>query len=341
MKILLVPNDPLSAYLDLDRWYDRPNGYVERGHEVVIFPTGELQVEAMPDVIKKYGVDVIRILEGGRWYLSAAAAWASSKTGVPFIPSVHGELEEIAKIRGYSPDELNQMRRMRRAAQDNAYKLLLVQKSWMHYFAETKYADKVVFFPNYVQLDKFDVEAEPKERVLYLGRLDADKDIKTILGVADNTDPKYGLEFLFVGKGNMAEFIKNHGHSHINGVPHTEVPQVMAESKIVLCAYNGTSGFGMPVMEAQSARRPVVVSRKGWAKDFVEKFIPDEDVSYFMDPGYHVDCTKCVIDKIEIIMDDPGEWARLSKEGRTRMEENFDRDMILDKEVKIIEEAVG
>jgi glycosyltransferase involved in cell wall biosynthesis len=99
------------------------------------------------------------------------------------------------------------------------------------------------------------------------------------------------------------------------------------------------TGFSIPTMEAQACARPVIVCRKGYTKEFLSRWEPPKDVSYFMDPDYRVDCTQCVADKIEILMEDQDEWNRLSREGRARMENNFDRDKILDEEVKIIEEV--
>jgi glycosyltransferase involved in cell wall biosynthesis len=336
VKILLVPNDPLVAYPDLDRWVDRPNGYVERGHEVVIFPTGELPFNAMPRVIRKYGIDIVRTLEGGRWVLSALAAHACASAGAKLAISVHGELEELALVRKYSVDELQKMRKYRKVAQETAGAIMVVQKSYERYLQETKFAGKVHFLPNYVRLDIFKECANYENtHILYVGRLDSvDKDVPTMLNCAKLLD----MKFTFVGSGPMENEVRHQGHTILQA-SNNDIPGLMSQSQIVISAMKGITGFSIPTMEAQACSRPVIVCRKGYTKGFLAEWEPDEDVAYFMDPDYRVDCTRCLADKIEIIMEDGNEWNRLSMEGRARMEENFDRDKILDKEVKIIEET--
>lgn len=339
MNILIVPNDPLSSYSDLDRWNDRPMGYQERGHKPYVFPMEQIMYGGVEKAIRDYDIDVVRTLEGGRWMISYYAAKACEKTNTPLAISLHGELEEISKSRGYKPEHLKQMRAWRRYAESKASHIYVVQKSYVRYYSETEHYPKVSFLPNYVRLDQFNEKQPPQgNRVMYVGRMEVGgKDAQTLL---DSTRLIDSDDFWFVGRGPLEAEITKSGHKLINGVPNSEVPHLMSTAKVVFYGWEKITGFGIPVMEAQACSRPVVISRKGFTEAYLNKYEPIEDVSYFMNPKYRTTSTQELAEKVNTLLQDPAEWQRVSKEGRARMEKNFDRDMILDRELAIMEELI-
>jgi len=339
MKIAIVPNDPLSAYSDEDRWWDRPKGYNEKGHDVVVFRTGETDFRRFGDFLKQTEPDVVRTLEGGRFVISAIVASFCQQYSVPFVPSLHGIDVECNIARKYDKKEAEYFTGCRIYALHVASAIIATQKSYVRYMRDFGHIGKTKFIPNYVDTKTFKEKCEPENRIIHVGRLDAsDKDIPTVCAAAAGVQSD--VEVLFVGRGPMLSEVERYGFSHIDGVPNSEIPTLISSSKVTLFADPPEyTGFGIPVMESQACKRPVVFCRSG-AKEFIDKYEPDKDVSYFMDPYYRVTNIEEMATRIDDLIVDEEEWKKQGERGRKRIQRNFSRKKVLDSEIELYKEVI-
>jgi len=336
MKLLLIPNDPLRAYSDMDRWLDRPRGYEERGIDVRVFPTGALTPTPhnIAKIILKEKIDVVRTLEGGLFIISNSAAEACRCEKVPLVVSLHGNPWEIARARGYDYETLKRTLNRMRFALNNASLLFVVQKSMVYYLHREGYSAE--FLPNYV-MPYFREVCEPDSEVIYVGRMDQDKDIYTVLSACEilDLDPN---DVTFIGSGppEVEADIRKSGYMLVDSVRNSRLPYYYSSAKVLLQAFRYISGFSIPVLEAQACARPVVLSRLGFTKEVLHLIEPRHDVEFFMEPEFRVFGPDEMAFAIEHLMSSWNYYSRRAKE----RSKNFSRDKILDKEVEKMKEVV-
>ena len=110
-----------------------------------------------------------------------------------------------------------------------------------------------------------------------------------------------------------------------------DIPSVMLRLDCLVSATITPEAFGRAIVEAQASGIPVVSTRVGGVVDIIE----DEKTGLFCNVEDHKD----MADKIFRLYQDKKLWTNLAKEGRRRVEENFNLDLMMTKTLAVYEES--
>lgn len=110
-----------------------------------------------------------------------------------------------------------------------------------------------------------------------------------------------------------------------------DIPSVMQNLDCLVSATITPEAFGRAIVEAQASGVPVVSTRVGGVVDIIE----DEKTGLFCNAEDHND----MADKIFRLYQDKGLRTNLATEGRRRVEESFNLDLMMTKTLAVYEEA--
>lgn len=326
MRICVVSNDSLSAYKDLDRWIDRPRYYDSKGHDVAVFEPQNL--ESFDRFLEKWRPDVVRTLEGGRFVCSHVVGTIAKRHGVPFVPSIHGIDVECNKVRGYPPREAAYYTACRESVSEIADAIIATQWSYQDYFTEWGCGDKTVFIPNYAMPHFKPHRYKKRYDCIHVGRLCVDKDIKSLVLAVKAVQ----CSSVFIGVGPDARFVEESGAELVSGMPNAELPGWYSRSRICIVADPMTyTGFGIPIIEAQSCKIPVV---------FLAREEPEQHVEYFMEPSLRVNTIDAMVTTIKQLLSEESFYKSVANKALRRAKRNFNREKCLDAELALYEEVV-
>lgn len=324
MRICIVSNDPLGAYKDLGRWMDRPRYYDSKGHDVAVFEPQNL--ESFDRFLEKWRPDVVRTMEGGRFVISFVAGAKAKRHGAAFVPSIHGIDVECNTVRGYPIEEAEYYTRCRQEVSRLADAVIATQWSYADYFAEWGHGDKTVFIPNYAMPHFKPHRYKKRYDCIHVGRLCVDKDIKSLAVAVKAAD----CSAVFIGAGPDAGLVK--GFELVKGVSNNELPGWYNKSKICIVADPMTyTGFGIPIIEAQSCKIPVV---------FLAREEPEQHVEYFMEPSLRVNTIDAMVTTIKQLLSEESFYKSVANKALRRAKRNFNREKCLDAELALYEEVV-
>lgn len=188
----------------------------------------------------------------------------------------------------------------------------------------------------YVDVDRFSTETAFDDRPLtvgYLGRLDVEKRIPTLVDVVDRLPAD--ISFRFVGDGDDRDTIERElatdidaGRVTVTGwVDHDEVPAELNRMRLLLLPSEPTEGLPTAILESFACGTPVYATPVSGVPDVVEHgetgFLMDEP-----DPDVIAETIT------EAIRD--GSLDRMSDRCRSRAEEEFSFDAAVERYRRIL-----
>lgn len=143
--------------------------------------------------------------------------------------------------------------------------------------ADSVYADAA----RYVETDEFTLERELEDRpdrVVFIGRLDAEKNVDVIRKVAVSMP---NIEFVFVGDGPQREHLEDAASNiTVEGwQPHDRIPTYLNSAKALILASDDAEGLPTVILEAYACGTPVVATRVAGVPDVVS----DDFTGYLVD----------------------------------------------------------
>jgi glycosyltransferase involved in cell wall biosynthesis len=153
--------------------------------------------------------------------------------------------------------------------------------------------DKIVLIPDAVEVDEFKAgerKFDPEKPIfLFIGRLFRTKGIEfAIEGLAKLQKEMPGLEFLIYGKQVFADdyrkwqkMVKDNKWDFVKFMgPTQDVPAALKSGDIFVLP-SKSEGFGMAVLEAAAASKPLIGTRTG----VIPEVIKEGENGYFVDYG--------------------------------------------------------
>ena len=121
--------------------------------------------------------------------------------------------------------------------------------------------------PNGVPIDRIPWSAEADERVIFAGRLSPEKGAADAVTIAREAgvsihlygDP-YDIEYAQALRESYRDDLGVYFHA---GIARTQLWQIMARTRVVLCPAKWDEPFGMVAAEAQATGTPVIAYRRG------------------------------------------------------------------------------
>ncbi len=173
--------------------------------------------------------------------------------------------------------------------------------------------------------------------VVLIGRLEPQKDIGTFLEAAaivrhDRPD----VHFAVVGKGSQEAALRERSRSlGLDGVVRfagfrTDVPQILSDAD-ALALTSRWEGFGLVLVEAMAAERPVVATATGPVPEVVG------DAGLLVHPGDAPGVARA----LGAVLGDPALAARLGQAGRARVEARFAVRRMVDETAGLYEELLA
>lgn len=143
----------------------------------------------------------------------------------------------------------------------------------------------VAIVPNILDLHRFKFIAEPKNRVVFTGRLIWDKGPDLAIEAARLANIEIGLYGQLFGedewKDNLHELFKNSPHATYHGyLSHSKVNETF-DAKALLLPIREAEGFPSVVIEAMASGTPVIAFELGGTKDLIK----DGVNGFLVEPG--------------------------------------------------------
>ncbi|MDP3790621.1 MAG: lipopolysaccharide heptosyltransferase II [Candidatus Omnitrophota bacterium] len=145
-----------------------------------------------------------------------------------------------------------------------------------------------------------------------------------IVGSAPKEKYKEDLDLLVrrLGLANIVQFVG----------AKEDIPSVMKDLDCLVSATITPEAFGRSIVEAQASGVPVVSTRVGGVVDIIE----DNKTGLFCDAQDPRD----MADKISRLYQDRALWEEFVIQGRKRVEDNFNLDLMMTKTISVYEEAL-
>jgi glycosyltransferase involved in cell wall biosynthesis len=192
--------------------------------------------------------------------------------------------------------------------------------------------EKVDVIPNAIDRDRFKLDVDPgrvKERygihplapvVLFVGRLERQKGPDLLLeAIPKVLSRRWDAKFLFVGDGGMRGYLEwragelgvGHAARFLGFVPHLQYLELLNSCDIA-CLPSRNEPFGMTLLEAWAAGRPVVATDIGGFGENIDNF--SNGLKVYTNPD-------SVAWGINYLLDSPGLMKKLSEEGARRVKD--------------------
>ncbi len=199
-------------------------------------------------------------------------------------------------------------------------------------------AERVALVPNAADLDLFRVVPAPERFVVsYFGTMGEANDLTAVVEAARLLE---GVEFVLMGDGKHRAWLERSAPANVtfSGTADggkAEVAELAARSSACLTVFKD-----VPVLATNSpnklfdtfaAGRPAIVNMDGWMRSLVE----DNDAGLYVRAGDARD----LADKIAWLRDHREDAARMGANARALAEREFDRDLLADRALAVLEEA--
>ena len=359
IKVLVLPNDPLSIYMkqgNFEQFIERYRYYADNLGKIYIlnFDTEKIDYK-YPNIIlinkslpnnKLYRLfyqifstyktsleiktDLIRTMDGGNFIRGTIAGIAGKLTGKPVVISIHGYHQEFADKFGY------------KWYHNIAAKILEKITSIlgdMFFVVDPTYIKKlrwknISHIPNYVDCSVFKpMRIKKKWACIYVGALHPKKGIKYLveaLKLVRNEFPS--AKFAIAGHGALEKEIRNtEGIDYLGPVLYKQLPKYYSQAKMFLTASLWES-FCMPVIEAQACEIPIVAFD---LFPFHDNTIPGK-TSLLCNIRNSEEMAQNIIKLIS----DNNKCKKMGKAGCIFVRENFDKEKILENELRLIRNII-
>mgnify|MGYP001582608023 CR=1 FL=1 len=197
--------------------------------------------------------------------------------------------------------------------------------------------DKIVVMPHFVQQFQFNPVKKAGEYALFVGRLDPEKGVDTLL------DAWHLLDFPLKvrGGGRLDEwarkFIKQHGMDNIEFVERMEeqeLSDLIGNARFLVVPSEGYyETFGLVIIEAYSRGVPVIASNIG----VVPELVSDKRTGLLFEPGNSRD----LADKARWMWDHPAEASTMGGNGLNTYKERFTQDQCYKTLIEVYERLIN
>lgn len=287
MKILLLPNDPLSIYIkqgNLEQFIERYRYYADNIGDIyivnfdeesvryayprihlinIIAPKNKIfkhisQIITLSQLSRTLKPDVLRIMDGGNFIRGTIGGIAGKITGVPTIISIHGYYVEFSDKFGYKWYHNLIAKFLETTTSVLGSMFLVVDPSYL----EKLGWNNMYYIPNYIDCTIFKpIKSKKKWVGIYVGSLHPKKGIKYLLEAVRLVRKKIpNARFAVAGHGPLENEVKSvKGVDYIGPIPYKKLPNYYSQSHMFVTASLWES-FCMPAVEAQGCGIPVVGS---------------------------------------------------------------------------------
>jgi glycosyltransferase involved in cell wall biosynthesis len=200
--------------------------------------------------------------------------------------------------------------------------------------------EKVALVPNASDLDLFDrAPARQGERLVvsYFGTMGEANDLSAAVAAARRLPE---IDFVLMGDG------KRRAELQRGAPPNVEFPGSAGSKEVAALASRSAACLTLfkdvPVLATNSpnklfdtfaAGRPAIVNMDGWMRELVER----NEAGLYVRAGDVGD----LVAKLEWLRDHPDEAARMGRNARALAEREFDRDLLAERALAVLEEAAG
>lgn len=196
--------------------------------------------------------------------------------------------------------------------------------------------DRVRIIPNYVDIGLFaptPCEDRRPNRVLYVGRLEEEKNPRALLDAVEGLD----VELVMVGQGSLGETLVREAAERrlsvtfLGNVPNRELPRL----------YNSSAAFVMPsfieghpkaLLEAMACGRPVI----GTNVPGIRELITDRVTGRLCEP--HPDSLRAAV---RDVLNNESLCVQMGVAARAYVAERFSLDRVVQMEAALLEELAG
>ncbi|PQJ15251.1 glycosyltransferase family 4 protein [Aureicoccus marinus] len=212
--------------------------------------------------------------------------------------------------------------------------------------------EKVSMVPNMAKIDqfysrpinqeilsRFNLDQE-KFRIIYFGALGQANAIDYIVDVADLLKSNSDIEFVFIGRGAMQNYleseIQNRGLVNVKylGAFKMDITsELVNASQVSLVTFSDIpilkTNSPNKLFDSLSAGKPIIVNSAGWTKAMVEQY----DCGFFVDPKDPKDCAT----KITDIYREEAKLGMMGENSRNLATSQYDKGILCRELVDIVE----
>lgn len=254
------------------------------GRTVVLEPRGNVPLTLRLQWEQRIPTVFARVLAGSVWVLERIGYWLSDAI-ITYTPSMANELG---------------LERFKKKLYPNG----------------ARYIDTETFYPRVPYEDRDEV-------VGFIGRLDEEKNVRTLATVAKNL-PK-NVTFRFIGDGDLRAELERELASEIESgtveftgwVDYEEVPEQLSELRLLVLPSEPTEGLPTVILESMACGTPVLATPVSGVPDVVR----DTETGFLIS---NTDAETMTQQIIEILEND--ELLTVSNSGRALIVEQFDFD---------------
>ena len=202
----------------------------------------------------------------------------------------------------------------------------------------SRLARRVELIPNGVDTSRFHPAAGPRpggrKRILYVGRLSAEKNLSTVIAAAGLLGDK--VTVVLVGGGPLKDEL--HEQAQAAGVAaefagvvdQRALPAVYASADAFVLA-SFTEGHPKVLLEAMASGVPCVASDCAGNRSLVT----DGRTGFLFDPR----APRALADRLSSVLDDPGLARRLAEAARAEMVSRYDLRALVQREIALVRQV--
>ncbi|MHB0975665.1 MAG: glycosyltransferase family 4 protein [Candidatus Aquicultorales bacterium] len=267
------------------------------------------------------------VIHGHGYRAALAGGIAAKAAGVPFILTVHTELQgkSEAGIKG---------RAIQSIVGALSSRIVVVSQAIAGTFPEAK--RRVI--ENGVELPVFEGERRPTGRVAYVGRLAPEKGVDLFLEAAKLLlDEGANHSFVVVGDGPLRAQLEGQARglgieTSIEFMGFVEDAKTLLDSFDVLVLPSRSEGQPMVVLEAFAAGCPVVASNVGGVAGLLS-----DGCGIAVEPGD----ASAIGRAVKKVMADPEELGKIRETARRKVEKDYSAERMAERTMDVYREVLG
>lgn len=263
-KTSRVLNDINVNIVEVSKNYKFPNSFITEH----LFANTELIIKGI-EILKKNRFDYIYAHD---WFVSIAAIKLSKMFDIPIISTFH--YSKLEEMKGRESENGQFIVQLQDELFENSVLVLLYSKKLIKEFLEQgKSKNKIYYIPLPIEnIKKFSMKnyRDRENRIIFIGRLSKEKNVKTVLEVMKKYNLKVGLDIL--GDGYLYDELKNYVVENnldvkFHGfVKDEEIVNSYISNSKALILPSDYDCFGLVILEAIKNGTPVIISEGVGAK---------------------------------------------------------------------------
>jgi glycosyltransferase involved in cell wall biosynthesis len=200
-------------------------------------------------------------------------------------------------------------------------------------------ATKIVYVPNFVEAAP-ETSIEPRNRILYAGRLERVKGLRTLVDAFAQSSAAASTELVIAGDGEDREGIERHAATYPDAsvrfaghLRHDALMALLDESLFTVTPSEWYENAPLSVMEAAGRGKAAIVSDLGGLPELVK----DHETGLVVRAGD----SRALAAAIDTLAGDPARTREMGRRARTFIEETFSPRRHYDALIGIYERALS